>query len=250
MQVTDESGNPVKELRYDSFGVLLEDSNPAFRLDIGFAGGVTDEDTGLVRFGSRDYDPVSGRWTAFDPIYYESGSANLYAYVDNNPVNFRDPCGQACIGFSFYSGWGGGLKVCIDTDGNTALCGEFGVGLGGGLDVSLTESVPEASYVAFEVGAKVKGGPFSIAGGYEWKREMDSPCIEGAPKLSVGFGPYEYDVMSPSESKRSWADRDDLKNTAGDVIDNAKKNLKDEGWSLKNNLEAAAKLKGCRSSIK
>lgn len=250
MQVTDESGDPVKELRYDSFGVLLEDSNPAFRLDIGFAGGVTDEDTGLVRFGSRDYDPASGRWTAFDPIYYESGSANLYAYVDNNPVNFRDPCGQACIGFSFYSGWGGGLKVCIDDDGNTALCGEFGVGIGGGLDVSLTESVPEASYVAFEVGAKVKGGPFSIAGGYEWKREMDSPCIEGAPKLSVGFGPYEYDVMSPSESKRSWSDRDDLKNTAGDVIDNAKKNLKDEGWSLKNNLEAAAKLKGCRSSIK
>ena len=29
----------------------------------GFAGGLHDPDTALVRFGARDYDPATGRWT-------------------------------------------------------------------------------------------------------------------------------------------------------------------------------------------
>ncbi|MCB9610787.1 MAG: hypothetical protein H6716_29655, partial [Polyangiaceae bacterium] len=33
----------------------------------GFAGGIHDADTGLVRFGARDYDAVTGRWTSKDP---------------------------------------------------------------------------------------------------------------------------------------------------------------------------------------
>lgn len=34
-----------------------------------------------------------GRWTAPDPILFEGGQANLYAYVNNDPVNFTDPNG-------------------------------------------------------------------------------------------------------------------------------------------------------------
>jgi len=33
----------------------------------GFAGGIYDPDTGLVRFGARGYDAETGRWTAKDP---------------------------------------------------------------------------------------------------------------------------------------------------------------------------------------
>jgi RHS repeat-associated protein len=35
-----------------------------FTVPFGFAGGLQDKDTGLVRFGYRDYDPDVGRWTA------------------------------------------------------------------------------------------------------------------------------------------------------------------------------------------
>jgi RHS repeat-associated protein len=61
----------------------------------GFAGGLHDRDTGLVRFGARDYDPVIGRWTAKDPIDFAGGDANLYGYVGNDPITFVDPLGLA-----------------------------------------------------------------------------------------------------------------------------------------------------------
>ena len=91
--VVDTTGNIVKQIDYDSFGNTLTDSNPAFTVPIGYAGGVYDSDTGLTRFGARDYDPAIGIWTAKDPIDFAGGDLNLYGYVGNNPVNFVDPYG-------------------------------------------------------------------------------------------------------------------------------------------------------------
>ena len=54
-----------------------------------------DRDTGLVRFGARDYDPSVGRWTAKDPIRYSGGEPNLYGYVVGDPVNLVDWTGMA-----------------------------------------------------------------------------------------------------------------------------------------------------------
>jgi RHS repeat-associated protein len=88
--VADGSGNVVKRISYDSFGNSLEDTNPSFTIPFGFAGGLHDRDTGLVRFGYRDYDPEVGRWTAKDPIGFDGGVTDLYGYVVNNPVNFID----------------------------------------------------------------------------------------------------------------------------------------------------------------
>jgi YD repeat-containing protein len=65
--VADGSGSVVKRIDYDSFGNILTDTNPTFDIPFGFAGGLHDRDTGLVRFGFRDYDPDIGRWTAKDP---------------------------------------------------------------------------------------------------------------------------------------------------------------------------------------
>jgi RHS repeat-associated protein len=52
-----------------------------------------DPDTGLVRFGARDYDAQVGRWLAKDPIGFGGGQSNLYGYVANDPVNLVDPSG-------------------------------------------------------------------------------------------------------------------------------------------------------------
>jgi uncharacterized protein RhaS with RHS repeats len=43
-----------------------------------------------VRFGARDYDAETGRWTAKDPILFAGGDTNLYGYVLNDPVNWVD----------------------------------------------------------------------------------------------------------------------------------------------------------------
>lgn len=90
--VVDADGHVVKAIELDAFGVEVTDSNPSFDLCIGFAGGLVDPVTQLVRFGRRDYEPGAGRWTAPDPAGFHDGS-NLYRYVWNNPVSFRDPSG-------------------------------------------------------------------------------------------------------------------------------------------------------------
>jgi RHS repeat-associated protein len=91
--VADAAGTVVKNIEYDSFGNILSDSNPGFSVPFGFAGGLHDRDTGLVRFGFRDYDPDVGRWTAKDPILFAGGDTDLYGYAQNNPINFIDSWG-------------------------------------------------------------------------------------------------------------------------------------------------------------
>ncbi len=90
--VNTATGAIAQELDYDAFGSVLTDTNPGFQ-PFGFAGGLYDPATGLVRFGARDYDPQAGRWTAKDPIRFAEGDANLYAYVVNDPINGVDANG-------------------------------------------------------------------------------------------------------------------------------------------------------------
>jgi YD repeat-containing protein len=52
--VADVSGNVVKRIDYDSFGNIINDTNPSFTVPFGFAGGLNDADTRVVRFGFRD----------------------------------------------------------------------------------------------------------------------------------------------------------------------------------------------------
>ncbi len=78
---------------YDTYGNILSDSNEAFKVPFGFAGGLYDSDSKLTRFGYRDYDAYTGKWTAKDPIGFDGGDSNLYGYVLGDPVNFEDPTG-------------------------------------------------------------------------------------------------------------------------------------------------------------
>ena len=92
MVVNAATGAVIQELRYDEFGVVTLDTNPGFT-PFGFAGGLYDSDTRLVRFGARDYDAETSRWTSKDPIGFSGGDTNLYGYVMQDPVNFVDPEG-------------------------------------------------------------------------------------------------------------------------------------------------------------
>ena len=77
---------------YDEYGIIVSDTNPGFQ-PFAFAGGIYDQHTKLTRFGARDYDAFTGRWTAKDPIGFSGGDMNLYGYVSNNPVQMGDPAG-------------------------------------------------------------------------------------------------------------------------------------------------------------
>ena len=90
--VADASGNVVKRIDYDSFGNIINDTDPTFEVPFGFAGGLHDRDTGF-----RDYDPDIGRWTAKDPIFFEGGDTDLFGYCLNDPVNAIDPTGKFLV---------------------------------------------------------------------------------------------------------------------------------------------------------
>jgi RHS repeat-associated protein len=93
-------------MKYDSFGNIIEQNgevsdsivNPVqypkpaslhFEIPFGFAGGLYDKDTKLTRFGVRDYDSETGRWTSKEPLGFD-GSRNFYVYVGNDGVNYVD----------------------------------------------------------------------------------------------------------------------------------------------------------------
>jgi RHS repeat-associated protein len=95
----------------------------------GFAGGLADSDTGLVRFGYRDYDPDTGRWTAKDPIGFAGGDTDLYGYVKSNPVNLVDPLGLLVQLHSRSvkgtAGAGAHSYVTVVTQGRTTTYGSY-----------------------------------------------------------------------------------------------------------------------------
>jgi RHS repeat-associated protein len=108
--VSTATGTVVQRLAYDPWGRVTSDTNPAFQ-PFGYAGGLTDPTTGLIRFGARDYDPTTTQWLSRDPIGF-TGGPNHYAYADGDPVNRIDPTGHNALGcFADIMGLAGMIPV-------------------------------------------------------------------------------------------------------------------------------------------
>ncbi|MEV6692564.1 polymorphic toxin type 50 domain-containing protein [Micromonospora sp. NPDC051196] len=59
-----------------------------------FVGG-TQDDTGLIHLGAREYDPSLGRFISVDPIMDPANPQQMhgYAYGNNSPITYSDPSG-------------------------------------------------------------------------------------------------------------------------------------------------------------
>lgn len=90
LAVTTASGAVAASARYDAWGNTVASTGvlPVY----GYSGREPDE-TGLIYYRARYYDPAVGRFTQPDPIGFAGGDINLYAYVKGNPVNETDPTG-------------------------------------------------------------------------------------------------------------------------------------------------------------
>ncbi len=121
-----------KIFNYDEFGTSEKKNKNDDSFPFGFAGGIYDADTGLVRFGVRDYDPETGRWVTKDPIGFAGGDTNLYAYTLQDPVNLIDPNGLWSLSIGIYAGYGGGITIGRNPNGRYFGSIKAGIGIGAG----------------------------------------------------------------------------------------------------------------------
>ncbi|MEO7181305.1 MAG: RHS repeat-associated core domain-containing protein [Gemmatimonadaceae bacterium] len=161
------SGAVAQRIDYDEFGRIERNTSPGFQ-PFGYAGGLLDDATGLVKLGARDYDPVTGRFTTKDPLRFTAGDANLYRYVGNDPMNRVDPRGTVAGVFTGASAVFGGIIGGIDA--LSSPCRTFSkvmAGVGGGLvSGAITGAATELSVGLGLgiVGASVVGGVAGVVG--------------------------------------------------------------------------------------
>jgi RHS repeat-associated protein len=103
----------VQRRKQTPFGQDRGTPPAAWPVDRGFVGG-TNDPTGLVHLGAREYDPGIGRFISVDPVHDLNSPQqwNGYAYANNNPVTLSDPDGldpgggQACDSGHCSKTWG------------------------------------------------------------------------------------------------------------------------------------------------
>ncbi|MBU2571888.1 MAG: hypothetical protein KJ725_18035 [Gammaproteobacteria bacterium] len=82
-------GSVLAAQSYGAFGNVLSQTGPGNnRLKYT---GREEDSTGLYYYRARYYDPFIGRFISEDPLGFDAGDVNFYAYVGNNPVNANDP---------------------------------------------------------------------------------------------------------------------------------------------------------------
>jgi RHS repeat-associated protein len=125
--VNSATGEVVQQMEYDEYGNVINSSGQQI-VPMGFAGGIYDARTKLVRYGARDYDAIVGRWTSKDPLLFGSRTTNHFAYARNNPINLVDPNGTNNLGRTVEAAFSLGvslgsmittlLDVCVDAQTN------------------------------------------------------------------------------------------------------------------------------------
>ncbi|HEY3357488.1 MAG TPA: RHS repeat-associated core domain-containing protein [Polyangia bacterium] len=94
--MTDSAGAEVKRYEYAPYGKVISEAG-SVPDSHRFTGQVTDDETGLVFFNARYYDPDLGRFIGPDSFVPDASSPqqlDLYAYANNSPINYVDPSGH------------------------------------------------------------------------------------------------------------------------------------------------------------
>lgn len=95
--LVNDRGEVVNHLKYDSYGNVLSESNPTVETRYKYTGREFDAETAMQYNRARYYDAAIGRFLSEDPIGFEGGDANIYRYVESNPVSNRDPSGMSAF---------------------------------------------------------------------------------------------------------------------------------------------------------
>jgi RHS repeat-associated protein len=152
--VIDAAGDLVAEYTYEPFG-RTSASTSSVLLPFQFTGRENDDATGLYYYRARYYDSIRHRFLSEDPIEFDGGSPNLYAYVLNDPVDATDPTGQKSLTANWLIGPLIGAGVGATEDLALQLLGN-----GGNFSCVSWGSVVVAGLTGAVLGGTGPGGPF------------------------------------------------------------------------------------------
>lgn len=204
--VTNAAGSMVNKYAYTPFGTIANQVE-AIAQPFKYVGqyGVMSEPNSLYYMRARYYDPHAGRFISEDPMGFDAGDVNLYAYVQNNPIMGVDPSGLRTwsLGISgsagLGAGGGGGTFLNVGHDSSkgllegwsasmtvTAGAGAYG-GIGAGTQVQATTTdacnVSQLNGAGMAFGASAGAG---IQGGAEYVTNIGG-TVKGA-SYYLGYG--------------------------------------------------------------
>ena len=168
VSITDGSGAILGLNKYDEFGQPATNNSGKF----GYTGQTWAPEIGLWYYKARFYRAEIGRFLQNDPIGYEAG-LNLYAYVENDPVNYIDPLGAEVITVT-----GTRRKRC------EGRCADPTAGLtGAGPD--LVTTLPQREDVGGRPGPEEEGEVIVVTA----KRKNDEPDLKAClSDAAIAFG--------------------------------------------------------------
>jgi len=203
--LTDGGQSIVNKYAYTPFGMSLHKTE-GIAQPFTFVGeyGVMEEADSLYYMRARYYDGGTGRFISEDPLGFDGGTVNLYAYAGNNPVLFFDPLGLKTwqIGLSFNAGGiVGSTKSAGLIIGHNPKSGNWGfgfyatggAGLHGGVSASLTLDIttsdnPCIDNVSGWAGTVGGSAGELFTGGYERNTQLSGTLPSNTYSVGVGGG--------------------------------------------------------------
>jgi RHS repeat-associated protein len=132
--ITDSAGRVTYKTAYTPYGEKIADKTEGKKvIHYGYTGQEEDDNTGLMYYGARYYDPEIARFIQADTMVPDPTSSqdfNRYMYCLGNPIRYNDPTGH--IGETpsgspegvGIGGTGGESVSCPDTSDGTSMTAE------------------------------------------------------------------------------------------------------------------------------
>lgn len=198
---------PAATYDYGPFGEPIRQSGEYAMLNpFRFSTKYTDDETGLLDYGLRYYDPATGRWRSRDPIR-ENGGTNMYGFVGNMPTSkidfigmigfdsFKKTIDTVCQGqekkVQHWTVWNDQVRASYDSASDKYLITkEYGI-----LDIEhfLTGANVALKNEKFTAKLYIYGGKYTDQDGNikeylgRFKRENEKPDVEDLPSDYAGF---------------------------------------------------------------
>lgn len=239
--VNTATGQAAATYDYGPFGEPLRQSGEYAKTNpYRFSTKYTDDETGLLDYGYRYYDPMLGRWLSRDPIA-ERGGLNLYGFVGNDGVDSWDRLGLAFDGPCKCKADKGNYKGISFTFSVKTLFDTYSVEDPGGQIVKLIKKKAQSAGMkaisdleeAMKIAKSVTEGASNLAKVFNAAHEAQSGLLVEEASMEVGF-----QLCIESKGKLSWSNA--VASGYSDIGASAIKALGQVQSGIKDTLIAAA----------